>query len=53
MNSGDSAGLGGPLKKPAAKPEAKKSLGGLGGGGKSIGGDAPAPTAPATTAAPA
>lgn len=53
MNSGDSAGLGGPLKKPAAKPEAKKPLGGLGGGGKSIGGDAPAPAAPAPTAAPA
>lgn len=53
MNSGDSAGLGGPLKKPAAKPEAKKSLGGLGGGGKSIGGDAPAPAAPVTTSAPA
>lgn len=53
MNSGDSAGLGGPLKRPAAKPEAKKPLGGLGGGGKSIGGDAPAPAAPATTPAPA
>jgi hypothetical protein len=54
MNSGDSAGLGGPLKKPAAKPGAGKPLGGgLGGGsGKPLGGDsstpAPAPSAPAT-----
>jgi hypothetical protein len=53
MNSGDSAGLGSPLKKPAAKPEAKKPLGGLGGGGKSIGGDAPAPPAPSAPPVPA
>lgn len=52
MNSGDSAGLGGPLKKPAAKPGASKPLGGglAGSSGKPLGGDssapAPAPSAP-------
>jgi len=55
MNSGDSAGLGGPLKKPAAKPGAGKPLGGglSGSSGKPLGGDssasAPAP-APASSA---
>jgi hypothetical protein len=55
MNSGDSAGLGGPLKKPTAKPGAGKPLGGgLGGGGagKSLGGSDPAPSAPAAPSAP-
>lgn len=53
MNSGDSAGLGGPLKKPAAKPGVAKPLGGglSGSSGKPLGGDgsapAPAPSAPA------
>lgn len=51
MNSGDSAGLGGPLKKPAAKPGAGKPLGGglAGSSGKPLGGDSSAP-APAASA---
>lgn len=55
MNSGDSAGLGGPLKKPAAKPGAPKPLGGgLGGSaGKPLSNDAPAaPAAPSAPSAP-
>ncbi len=51
MNSGDSAGLGGPLKKPAAKPGAAKPLGGglSGSSGKPLGGDSSAPV-PASSA---
>lgn len=52
MNSGDSAGLGGPLKKPAAKLGASKPLGGglAGSSGKPLA-DSPAPaTAPAPSA---
>ncbi|HEX3135527.1 MAG TPA: zinc finger Ran-binding domain-containing protein [Planctomycetota bacterium] len=55
MNSGDSAGLGGPLKKPAAKPGAAKPLGGgLGGSaGKPLSNEAPsAPAAPPAPSAP-
>lgn len=53
MDSGDSAGLGGPLKKPAAKPGTGKPLGGgLGGGsGKPLGGDSSA-SAPVPASAP-
>lgn len=51
MNSDDSAGLGGPLKKPAAKPGAGKPLGGglAGSSGKPLADSptpAPAPSAP-------
>jgi ribosomal protein L40E len=55
MNSGDSAGLGGPLKKPTAKPGAGKPLGGgLGGSsGKPLSNEAPvASAAPSAPSAP-
>ena len=54
MNSGDSAGLGGPLKKPAAKPGASKPLGGglAGSSGKPLADSSATPPVPSAPSAP-